>query len=277
METLIINSSAQGPCVQSVTSLTLYMSDFLPLNAQAGPDTAMCSSNPVVIGGIATGGVEPYHYLWNTGDTTPYITVQPTVTTTYYVQVTDPCGSPVGVDTVTVYLPSTQALQAIASSDLDLCDGDPALFSVSTTGGSQPYTIQWATVSGTDSVPYPNSAINTFTPSGNGTFVVVVQEACGALAFDTINVVVNDCAVLAPNVFTPGGDGNNDVLVFDGLEDFPNSTLLIYNRWGNKIYEDLNYQNNWNGGSVNDGTYYYILTLNDGRNLTGFVTVINEK
>lgn len=277
LETLIINSSAQGPCVQSVTSLTIYISDFLPLNAYAGADTAMCSSNPVVIGGIATGGVEPYHYLWSTGDTTPFITVQPTVTTTYYVQVTDPCGSPVGYDTVTVYLPSTQALQALASNDLELCNGDVALLTVSTTGGSQPYTIQWGTTAGVDTVPYPNSALNSFTPTGNGTFVVMVQEACGAQAFDTINVVVNDCAVLAPNVFTPGGDGNNDLLVFTGLEDFPNSTLLVYNRWGNKIYEDLNYQNNWNGGSVSDGTYYYILTLNDGRSLTGFVTVINEK
>lgn len=277
LETLIINSSAQGPCVQSVTSLTLYISDFLPLVANAGQDTAMCSPNPVVLGAPATGGVEPYHYVWSTGDTTATITVQPTATTTYYVQVTDPCGSPVGYDTVTVYLPSTQALQAIATNDLEICNGDPVTLTVSATGGSQPYFYQWTTYAGTDTVPYPNGNLNSFTPTSSGLFVVVVQEGCGAQTSDSVRIVMNDCAVIPPNVFTPGTDGFNDVLVFDGLDDYPNSQLFIYNRWGNKIYEDANYQNNWNGSAVSDGTYYYILNLSDGRSLTGFITIINEK
>ncbi len=277
LETLIINSSAQGPCVQSVTSLTLYISDFLPLVAYAGPDTAMCDPNPVTLGGPATGGVEPYSYLWNTGATTSQITVQPTVTTTYYVQVSDPCGSPIGIDSVTVYLPSANALQAIVSNDLEICDGDEVLMTVSPSGGSLPYTIQWLTAVGPDSVPNPNSTLNIFTPTANGTFVIMVQEGCGDIVMDTITVIMNDCAVIPPNVFTPGSDGVNDLLVFDGLDDYPNSSLYIYNRWGNKIYEDMNYQNNWNGNQVVDGTYYYILTLNDGRSLTGFVTIINGK
>lgn len=277
LEDIFINSSVSGPCIQSVTSLTLYLSDFLPLVANAGPDTAMCTSNPVVLGGPASGGVEPYTYLWNTGDTSSQISVTPTVTTTYYVQVTDPCGSPIGIDSVTVYLPSAQSLQALASSDLEICEGDPVLLTVGATGGSQPYTIQWTTFAGPDTVPNPYAALNSFTPTAGGLFVVVVQEACGDQSSDSILITMNDCDVLAPNVFTPGSDGHNDVLVFEGLDDFPNSLLYIYNRWGNLIYEDANYQNNWNGGTVSDGTYYYILTLNDGRSQTGFVTIINEK
>ncbi len=277
LETLTITSSATGPCVQSVTSLTLYISDFLPLVANAGPDTAMCNPNPVTLGSPATGGVEPYNYLWSTGATTSSITVQPTTTTTYIVQVTDPCGSPVGTDTVTVYLPSTQALQALASSDLEICEGDPVVFSVSATGGSLPYFYQWTTYAGSDTVPNPNGALNMFTPTTSGLFVVVVQEGCGAQTSDSIFVTINDCEVVPPNVFTPGTDGYNDVLVFQGLEDYPSSALFIYNRWGNKIYEDSNYQNNWNGSAVSDGTYYYILNVSDGRSLSGFITIINEK
>ena len=75
----------------------------------------------------------------------------------------------------------------------------------------------------------------------------------------------------------PGGDGINDVLVFDGLEDFPGSSVYIYNRWGAKIYESADYRNDWNGSSVSDGTYYYILNISDGRSLTGFVTILNQK
>lgn len=276
LEDLIINSSVSGPCIQSITSLTLYMSDFLPLVANAGPDTSLCTSSPVTIGGPATGGVEPYTYLWSTGATSSQITVQPTVTTTYTVQVTDPCGSPIGIDSVTVYLPSAQSLQATASTDLEICEGDPVSLSVTSTGGSQPYFVQWTTFAGPDTVPSANAAQNTFTPTASGLFVVTVQEGCGDQASDSIVITMNDCSVEAPNVFTPGGDGNNDLLVFKGLEDYPNSALFVYNRWGNLIYEDANYQNDWNGNKVSDGTYYYVLKLNDGRNQTGFVTIINE-
>lgn len=277
LETLTINSSATGPCVQSVTSLTLYMSDFLPLVASAGNDTSMCSPNPVVLGGPTTGGVEPYHYQWSSGDTTQFITVQPTVTTTYYVQVTDPCGSPIGYDSVTVYLPSTQALSATGSSDLTVCSGDPATLSVTATGGSLPYSVLWTTVLGPDTLPFPTAPFNTITPTANGTYVVSVQEGCGDVAQDTINISVLDCAVLAPNVFTPGGDGNNDFLIFDGLENFPGSRLQVFNRWGTTVYENTDYRNDWNGGQLNDGTYFFVLNLSDGQNVTGFVTLINEK
>lgn len=277
LETLTINSSATGPCVQSVTSLTLYMSDFLPLVASAGNDTSMCSPNPVVLGGPTTGGVEPYHYQWSTGDTTQFITVQPIITTTYYVQVTDPCGSPIGYDSVTVYLPSTQALSIAGSRDLTVCSGDPATLSVTATGGSLPYSVLWATVSGPDTLPFPTLPFNTITPTANGTYVVSVQEGCGDVEQDTINISVLDCGVLAPNVFTPGGDGKNDFLEFDGIENFPGSRLEVFNRWGFSVYESSDYRNDWNGGQLNDGTYFFVLNLSDGQNVTGFVTLINEK
>ena len=253
------------------------MSDFLPLQASAGADTSMCNSNPVLLGGNTYGGVEPYSYLWSTGDTSQYITVSPTVTTTYYVQVTDPCGSPIGFDTVTVYLPSTQALQALASSDLAICSGDPAVLTVSASGGSQPYAFLWTTIAGSDTVPNPTGQLNSFTPTTSGTFLVMVQEGCGAFAGDTINISLTDCAVVPPNVFTPGSDGINDVLTFTGLENFPGSPLYVYNRWGGKVYESADYRNDWNGNALSDGTYYYILNVSDGRSLTGFVTILNEK
>ena len=65
-----------------------------------------------------------------------------------------------------------------------------------------------------------------------------------------------------PNVITPNGDGKNDLFVVIGLSQYPNSSLRIYNRWGSEVYESANYQNDWGGSGLNDGTYYYILVVN---------------
>ncbi len=53
------------------------------------------------------------------------------------------------------------------------------------------------------------------------------------------------------NVVTPNGDGVHDVLTIDGLENFPNNTIRIYNRWGVQVYQTRAYNT---AGNVFDGT-----------------------
>ena len=53
------------------------------------------------------------------------------------------------------------------------------------------------------------------------------------------------------NVVTPNGDGVHDVLTIDGLENFPNNTIRIYNRWGVQVYQTRAYNTQ---GNVFDGT-----------------------
>jgi len=73
-----------------------------------------------------------------------------------------------------------------------------------------------------------------------------------------------------PQGFSPNGDGVNDYFVIIGLEDFPENTLIIFNRWGNKIFEATPYNNDWDGTNkfgvtfgdqLPEGTYFYLLTL----------------
>ncbi|PJC62155.1 MAG: hypothetical protein CO022_06035 [Flavobacteriales bacterium CG_4_9_14_0_2_um_filter_32_27] len=66
--------------------------------------------------------------------------------------------------------------------------------------------------------------------------------------------------LIIPNVFTPNGDGFNDLFVIENLEFFDNN-LKIYNRWGTKVFEKENYKNNWDGNGVSDGTYFFILEV----------------
>ncbi|OOQ59973.1 gliding motility-associated C-terminal domain-containing protein [Mucilaginibacter pedocola] len=67
-----------------------------------------------------------------------------------------------------------------------------------------------------------------------------------------------------PNIFTPNGDGKNDVFEVQGIANYPGSRLMVYNRWGNQVYKSEDYKNTWDGQGLTDGTYYYLLELNTG-------------
>ncbi|NUN99972.1 MAG: gliding motility-associated C-terminal domain-containing protein, partial [Saprospiraceae bacterium] len=89
-----------------------------------------------------------------------------------------------------------------------------------------------------------------------------------------------------PNTITPNGDGMNEALVFDVLlsnpaEEFPNNELIVFNRWGDIVYQAKPYTNNWQGTNSDGeelphGTYYYILRLNIGNReiIRGDVTIV---
>ena len=82
-----------------------------------------------------------------------------------------------------------------------------------------------------------------------------------------------------PTLFTPNGDANNDMFEIRGLELFAENSLVIVNRWGNEVYRSNNYQNNWSGEGLNEGTYYYLLKVRETAGgewftFTGWTTLI---
>ena len=90
-----------------------------------------------------------------------------------------------------------------------------------------------------------------------------------------------DAPFLIPQGFSPNGDGVNDLFVIVGLDQFPDNALTIFNRWGNKVFEQKPYDNNWGGedavgsfslgnGVLPEGTYFYILTL-EGDESSGYI------
>jgi len=108
----------------------------------------------------------------------------------------------------------------------------------------------------------PSSPITTVTGLNTmGTYHFIFTNAVGCT--DTVAVMVESTDMIIPNIFTPNGDGKNDVFEIKGLESFPGSQLLIFNRWGNEVYKADNYLNNWDGSGLAEGTYYYILNRRD--------------
>ncbi len=70
-----------------------------------------------------------------------------------------------------------------------------------------------------------------------------------------------DTGIAIPNIFTPNGDGVNDVFFIRNLPGETN--VLITNRWGKEVYKAGAYQNDWTGGDTSDGIYYYRISASD--------------
>jgi len=77
-----------------------------------------------------------------------------------------------------------------------------------------------------------------------------------------------------PEVFTPNGDGLNDVFYIKGLRNYPNAMLTVFDQWGHVVYKSpLGYKNDWDGkqrsgpgyflgSNLTEGLYYYVLDHN---------------
>jgi gliding motility-associated-like protein len=105
-----------------------------------------------------------------------------------------------------------------------------------------------------------------------------------------INVIASDACgsddVAGPNVpdaFTPNGNSINDTWVIPGLEGYNTKQMAVYSRYGTLVYYSSAYANDWdgtlmgNGVAVPDGTYYYTLTLDGGKQLSGYVYINRVK
>jgi len=55
------------------------------------------------------------------------------------------------------------------------------------------------------------------------------------------------------------GDGINDFYEVPNLDRYISNQLVVFNRWGERVYESKNYSNDWDGGNLPDGVYFYIL------------------
>lgn len=127
----------------------------------------------------------------------------------------------------------------------------------------------------TSSLVYPS---NTYLTFGDYTATLIAADSLGCSDTATITIIVTDIfTILVPNVFTPNGDGSNDVFLIKSTF-IDELNVKIFNRWGNQLFEIKSPSDSWNGGDSSDGTYFYALKAKgkDGEVLekTGTITLI---
>jgi len=138
--------------------------------------------------------------------------------------------------------------------------GIPVNFTDETTPQGS-YTYSWNFGDGT-SVDVSKDPPHTFLniSSYNVELIVIGDHGCTDTIMHTVQII--DDSLIFPNVITPNGDGKNDKFVIKGLQAgaYPNNSLYIYNRWGKKVYERSNYQNDFDGEGLPDGVYFVVFT-----------------
>ena len=125
-----------------------------------------------------------------------------------------------------------------------------------------------------------------FTGNYTNTATVTGIEADGDLTNNVASVTTIPTDFFIPEGFSPNGDGINDLFVIRGIQNYPANKIVIYNRWGNKVFEASPYLNNWdgkattglrvNGNDLPTGTYFYLLDLGDGTHMRKGTIYLNQ-
>ncbi|MGK7388834.1 MAG: gliding motility-associated C-terminal domain-containing protein [Candidatus Cyclobacteriaceae bacterium M2_1C_046] len=114
----------------------------------------------------------------------------------------------------------------------------------------------------------------TFSKVPAGRYLIEVMDSLGC-TIELIARVGLNTDIFIPNVFTPNGDGKNDVFFIRNLPDF-DVEIIVTNRWGKKVFSTSNYENNWDGGDSPDGTYFYQVN-SGGENYSGWVQILRGR
>ncbi len=88
---------------------------------------------------------------------------------------------------------------------------------------------------------------------------------------------VYESTIQVPNVFSPNGDGINDLYTVFDLSD--GDRIKIYNRWGTQVYESTGIKDGWDGRTTSgeqcsEGVYYYIIERKEKENRKGYIQLL---
>lgn len=236
---------------------TLSVTEPAPLILSSACSDSICEGDSTLISVTPNGGTPVYTYVWlPVPQSGSAFSVSPNSTTVYSVTVTDANGCVSAMQTCTVaVLPEPNALFDTISNGQY---GSIYSFNDNSTGGTS-----WYWDFGDGNTSNEQNPIHTFPGAGTYTVTQVVYNQFGCP--DTFQITVDfEEGIIIPNVFTPDGDGVNDVwfIASSGLKEYH---IAIYDRWGLKVFESTADQIRWDGRStagvlLSDGTYYYVLT-----------------
>lgn len=238
------------------------------VEANAQVELPLChGSSDGAIATIVTSGTAPYTYTWSTGATaaslsslhggeyTVTISDANGCTWTQAIQVAAP--PPITVDTLLSHYTGGYNISQQGASNGSI--------NLNTAGGTAPYTYAW----GDGATAEQRDGLSA------GSYAVTIMDANGC----TLNLqflLTQPDGFAMPTGFTPNGDGSNDAYVVHGIDAYPNNQITVFNRWGNVVFDQLRYRNDWRGENqqgeaLPNGTYFVVLRLTSDLTVQNYV------
>ncbi|MDR1726272.1 MAG: gliding motility-associated C-terminal domain-containing protein [Bacteroidales bacterium] len=255
---IYIVSDAKGCIISDTVHIIVDDSIILSINHTDNNCIEGCSAEATV---EISGGLTPYHYLWNNGNDTPV--ANNLCVGNYTVTVTDSAGC-VATQNVNIGYNYIYTGVNATASDYLVYDGQTIILL------SQPQidgvTYQWTPTTGLSS---PNHNITFATMYATTTFYILISDGHDCLLLDSVTINVDRVVcdkpnIHIPNVFTPNDDGKNDILYVTG-EYIRKIKFMIFDRWGEKVFETTNINEGWDGrfrGQMcQNGVYFYRLEV----------------
>jgi gliding motility-associated-like protein len=273
--TIVSSTTAQSGVYSVFTNMSGCPSDSSSINVMVKPTPMLssalissgCKGDSIVLWSDTLNGTT---YNWSgpgafsCSNNYTILPLNPSTAGTYtFFADLNGCKSPQQTYSVNFNMPPAINL----SNDTMICNGWTLTFNI----GNFPY-IQWQDFSSASSYSITNNS--------SGLYFVTVVDSNGCTGSDSVNVSYLDCEeAVVPNVFSPNGDGVNDVFYVQG-NFLQYDHLYIYDRWGKLQYESVETQKGWNGKNLNSkdctlGVYFYIAQVTtkkgEAKTLKGFV------
>jgi gliding motility-associated-like protein len=136
-------------------------------------------------------------------------------------------------------------------------------------------TYKWTPATGLSDATVLNPIAS---PTTDTQYQLTVTSAHDCTASAMVSVYVLQ-APIVPNAFTPNGDGINDTWDIKYLDSYPDCTVSIFNRYGQRLFYSVGYPVAWdgkyNGSPLPVGVYYYIINPKHGRSpISGSLTLL---
>jgi len=274
-----------GPATATVT-VTRTPTPMPTLAIAVQPGGPICLGAPLTfnVASVTEAGPAPtYQWQVNGGDvpgaTDPVFTstaLREGQIVTLRLRTTNTCGQPVSVVSNGITVQIQPPVDVNAGPDKEILAGSSVILEGTADGT---YPVTW-----TPSVGLDFSANDPLRPIASPTITTTYTLSAGAggcADSDEMTVTVRP-PIRIPNAFTPNGDGRDDTWQIEFIEQFPDNTVTVFNRWGNKIFSAENYgrANEWrgdiNGQPAPVGTYYYVVVTKGplGRSYSGSITVL---
>jgi gliding motility-associated-like protein len=274
-----------GPATASVTvTRTPTTTPALAIGAQ--PSGPVCPGEPIAFSLTSVTGAGPApSYQWQingtdvAGATNPVFTsttLRSGQTVTLRLSTTNECGQPVTAVSNGVVVQIQPPVVVNAGPDKEILAGT-AVTLEGTADGTYPVT--WTPALGL-TIP-PSDPLRPIAAPLVTTTYTLSAGTGGCASSDQVTVTVRP-AIRIPNAFTPNGDGRDDTWQIEFIEQYPDNTVTVFNRWGNKIFSAENYSraNEWrgdiNGQPAPVGTYYYVVVTKGplGKSYAGSITIL---